>query len=88
MPVRPALVCPGTAGLRAAALAGVGLVALPEWAVRDDLDIGALVRVLADWRMPGSGVFAVYPSNRLVTPRVRVCVDHIARHLRARLGPA
>ncbi len=51
-----------------------------------DQATGRLVRLLADWRMPGTGIYAVYPSNRLVTPRVRACVDHLARHLRVALA--
>ncbi len=86
VPVTPALVCSSTGSLRAAGLAGIGVIALPDWAVLADLAAGRLVRLLADWRMPGTGIYAVYPSNRLVTPRVRACVDHLARHLRVALA--
>jgi len=40
--------------------------------------------VLADHEPPSGGIYAVYPTNRLLAPRVRVFVDHIARDLRAR----
>jgi DNA-binding transcriptional LysR family regulator len=43
------------------------------------------VRVLEDWLMPGSGIYAVYPSNRMVTTRHRAWVDHLARYLRMAL---
>lgn len=64
---------------------GAGLVALPLWAVAAEIAQGRLVRVLGGWETPESGVYAVYPSNRMVTPRVRTCVDHLVRHLRTRL---
>lgn len=85
--VDPVLVCSSSTTLRAAVLAGMGLAALPSWAVARELEEGALVRVLADWPLPASGIYAVYPSNRLITPKVRSFVDHLAPLLRARLPP-
>jgi DNA-binding transcriptional LysR family regulator len=82
--VRPCLLTNSTESLRAAALAGIGLVALPEWAVADALAAGHLARVLADFPSPSGGIYAVYSSNRLIPPKVRVFVDHLLRDLRAR----
>jgi DNA-binding transcriptional LysR family regulator len=82
--VRPAVLTDNGESLRAAALAGMGLVPLPDWAVAADLAAGTLVRVLAEWPTAESGIYAVYPSNRLVTPKVRAFVDHLARWFRAR----
>lgn len=87
-PVTPRMLLATATSLRAAALAGAGLVALPLWAVAAEVADGRLTRVLSGWETPESGVYAVYPSNRMVTPRVRACVDHLARHLRARLPEA
>ncbi|MPZ32430.1 MAG: hypothetical protein GEV13_15760 [Rhodospirillales bacterium] len=44
-------------------------------------------RALADQGMPTGGIYAVYPTNRLLASRVRLFVDHIARDLRARSLP-
>jgi DNA-binding transcriptional LysR family regulator len=52
--------------------------------VADALVAGQLTRVLADHEAPSSGIYAVYPTNRLLTPRARVFVDHMARDLRVR----
>ncbi|MGQ0564281.1 MAG: LysR substrate-binding domain-containing protein [Gemmobacter sp.] len=89
VPVAPALLTHATASLRQAALDGFGLTALPDWAVTRELAEGRLVRVLADWATPEAGIYAVYPSNRLMATRVRACVDHLARHLAGALpaGP-
>ncbi|WPB84860.1 LysR family transcriptional regulator [Sediminicoccus rosea] len=84
VPVRPVLLTDNTETLRAAALAGVGLAAVPDWAVADALAAGLLQRVLPDHRAAESGIFAVYPTNRLMIPKVRAFVDHVAAGLRAR----
>jgi DNA-binding transcriptional LysR family regulator len=82
--VRPVLLTDNTESLRAAALAGVGLAAVPDWSVADALAAGLLQRVLPDAATPESGIFAVYPTSRLMTPKVRAFVDHVAAGLRAR----
>lgn len=82
--VEPVLLTNETESLRAAALAGLGLAAVPEWLVGDALAAGALTQVLADYETPESGVFAVYPTNRLLTPSVRSFVDCLARDLKSR----
>jgi DNA-binding transcriptional LysR family regulator len=86
--VRPVLLTDNAESLRAAALDGVGLVALPDWAVVDALVTGQLQRVLVEAETPVSGIFAVYPTNRLTTPKVRAFVDHVVTGLRARGFPA
>ena len=69
---------------KAVAFAGLGLAAVPEWLVGDALAAGALTQVLADYETPESGVFVVYPTNRLLTPSVRSFVDCLARDLKSR----
>jgi DNA-binding transcriptional LysR family regulator len=88
VPVRPVLLTDNGESLRAAALAGIGLVAIPEWAVSDALAAGSLQRVLAGFDTPASGIFAVYPTNRLMAPKVRAFVDHVSAMLRDRGLPA
>ena len=84
VPVRPVLLTDHAESLRAAALAGVGLAAIPDWAVADALASGGLQRVLPDCDTPESGIFAVYPTNRLMAPKVRAFTDHVAAMLRER----
>jgi DNA-binding transcriptional LysR family regulator len=82
--IKPKLVTNNTESLRAAALAGLGLVALPGWMVNDAISSGALSQVLAAYSTPSAGIYAVYPSNRLLTPKVKAFVDHLAGELAAR----
>ena len=84
MSVAPRLLVNSSEALRAAALAGLGLAAVPEWLVADALAAGLLARVLAGHEMPSGGIYAVYPTNRLLTPKIRAFVDHTVRDLRGR----
>ncbi|QCI66969.1 LysR family transcriptional regulator [Phreatobacter stygius] len=83
VPVKPVLLTNVTEAMRAAALAGMGLTALPEWSVADELGSGALVRVLSGWKTPESGIFVVYPSNRLMAAKVKHFADRLRQHLKA-----
>jgi DNA-binding transcriptional LysR family regulator len=82
--VQPALLVSTAEALRAAAVAGIGLVPVPDWIVADALAAGQLTRVLTQYETPSSGIYAVYPTNRLLTPVIRVFVEHIIDDLRAR----
>jgi DNA-binding transcriptional LysR family regulator len=84
MTVRPQILSNNSESLRAAALAGLGVAAVPEWLVADALVAGQLTRVLDKHETPTGGIYAVYPTNRLLSSRVRLFVDHLARDLRMR----
>lgn len=66
--------------LRDAAVAGLGIALHSTWHVCDDLREGRLRRVLPDFAVPESGIFAVMPQRRLVPLRVRVFVDFLCEH--------
>ncbi|MEM7718048.1 MAG: LysR family transcriptional regulator [Pseudomonadota bacterium] len=48
---------------REAALAGLGILNLPESEVKDDMAKGTLVEVLPKWKLPTLGVYAVWPDT-------------------------
>jgi DNA-binding transcriptional LysR family regulator len=64
--------------LREAALKDLGLVYLPTFIVGRDLQSGALVSVLTDYVAQDSGLYAVYPHARHLSPKVRAFVDFLA----------
>lgn len=64
--------------LREAAMAGQGLIRLSEYLVGDALRDGRLVPVLTDFEMADTGIYAVYPARRHLTPKVRAFVDYLA----------
>ena len=65
-------------GARDAILAGVGLQRIPLSEVQDDLESGALVRVLPDWSLPVSNIYAVWPATAKQKNLTRLFIDHIA----------
>ena len=69
--------------LRLAALGGAGIVFQPRFIVDDDIDAGRLVRILADWQSAQLGIYAVYPSRKHLSAKVRTFVDFLARALQA-----
>lgn len=78
----PRLVSDEMEMLRAAALAGQGVVQLPELMIGADIAAGRLVRLLADWRAPGGLAHAVFPSRRGLIPAVRLFIDALAEAFR------
>jgi DNA-binding transcriptional LysR family regulator len=62
-----------------AALAGAGLAFVPEDRVREHIEEGRLIRVLADWCPPFSGFHLYYPSRRQPTPAFAVLVEALRR---------
>jgi DNA-binding transcriptional LysR family regulator len=86
--IRPSVLVNSGEGLRAAAIAGLGLAPAPDWLAADAIASGQLARVLADFKTPAAGIYAVYPTNRLLTPVIREFVDYVVVELRARGVPA
>jgi DNA-binding transcriptional LysR family regulator len=66
---------------RAVALGHEGLVLEPSFMLADDLAAGRLVQVLPEWRSLELGIYAVYPSRKFVSPKVRVLIDFLAQAL-------
>jgi len=64
--------------LVAAAVAGMGIVFEPDFVVAPFLERGELQRVLDDHAGPRLDVWAVYPSRRHLSAKVRVFVDYLS----------
>ena len=65
-------------GLKQAAIAGMGIVALPGYVAREDVRSGALRRVLPAWLAGDSTITALIPYRQGLLPSVRVFIDHLA----------
>ncbi|MBB3103264.1 LysR family transcriptional regulator [Azomonas macrocytogenes] len=63
------------------ALAGHGIARKSIWDVAEDLRVGRLVQVLADYPIPAAPLHAIYPHRRHLTLRVRAFLDYLAAHL-------
>lgn len=71
----------------AAALQHMGIVLQPSFLVGKHLDSGTLVEVMPQFRSIELGVYAVYPSRRHLTPKVRALVDFLVDAFRMRAWP-
>lgn len=80
---QPRLVTRSMPALRAAALAGVGVVQLPRMMVRDWFETGELVHVLPGWEPRREIIHAVYPSRRGQLPAVRALLDLLVEQFQA-----
>jgi DNA-binding transcriptional LysR family regulator len=80
---RGRLISNGVLALRDAARAGAGVTLLPEFVIADDVAAGGMAYVLPAWSLHASELFAVYPSTRNLSPKVRAFLEF----LMAKLSP-
>ncbi|AOJ09353.1 LysR family transcriptional regulator [Burkholderia mayonis] len=80
---RPRLVTRGMFAVRAAAVAGVGVVQLPTMMVRDQIARGELRQLLPGWAPRREIVHAVFASRRGLLPSVRALLDFLAQRFAA-----
>lgn len=66
---------------RAAALSHQGIILQPDFLVGADLATDTLVEVMPDYRSLELGIYAVYPTRKFVTPKVRALVDFLGEKL-------
>jgi len=65
--------------IRDACVAGIGLSINSTWSVYQHLARGELIQVLSDYPLAtDTAIWAVYPSSRLLAPKVRVFIDYFA----------
>ena len=69
--------------LRAAAVAGLGIVVLPSFIAADSIETGELEVILREYPMKEVALWAVMPPGRASTARVRALVDFLVE----RFGP-
>ena len=81
MQLTPRLLSDDMIALKQAAIAGVGVVALPGYVCREDVRSGALRRVLPTWLAGDSTITALIPYRRGLLPSVRVFMDHLTAEL-------
>jgi len=68
-------------GLVDAALKGLGIIQLPDYYVEHHLQSGELITLLDNFQVPDEGIWAVYPQNRHLSPKIRLLVDYLAEQL-------
>ena len=65
---------------RAAALAHQGVILQPTFLVGRDLSEGSLVELMPEFRSIELGIYAVYPTRKHVSAKVRALIDFLAAH--------
>ncbi|MGB0468846.1 MAG: LysR substrate-binding domain-containing protein [Pontibacterium sp.] len=73
--------CNSGYALTDAALKGIGLVQLPDYYVQTHIETGQLISLLEHYREPDDGVWAIYPHNRHLSPKVRLLLDYLSENL-------
>ncbi|MBT2246274.1 LysR family transcriptional regulator [Sphingobium sp. BHU LFT2] len=69
-------------GLHAACLADLGIALLSPWDVREELAAGRLKRIeLNDGKPEPLAIWAVYPTTRLIPPKVRMFLTELQKVL-------
>ncbi len=70
--------CNNGDAIRAMAIAGLGVVAQPDFIVARHLRSGALEQVLAAYTDRVAGIYAIHPSHRHVPLKLRCFIDQLA----------
>ena len=70
-----------------AAVAGIGLVALPEIVGGTEMEAGHLQKVLEGYTLPSPSLFALYSSRRYLSPKVRTFVDFLVERMGNTMHP-
>jgi DNA-binding transcriptional LysR family regulator len=67
--------------IRDACIDGAGITISSIWCVHQALAQGTLVQILKDYPMDSNpAIWAVYPSSRLLAPKVRAFIDFFIKH--------
>ncbi|MED5468362.1 MAG: LysR family transcriptional regulator [Pseudomonadota bacterium] len=74
--------CDSGRALLDAALKGIGIVQLPDYYVQSALDSRLLIPVLTRYQEDDDGIWAVYPHNRHLSPKIRLLLDFLSESLK------
>ena len=67
--------------VREACRQGLGITVNSTWSVYRELEQGQLVQILQNYPLlSDTAIWAVYPSSRLLAPKVRAFIDHFANY--------
>lgn len=78
IPFNPRYITTDMYALKAAAVAGVGVVQLPLLMLREELEAGTLVTLLPDWEPRREMIHFAFPSRRGMLPSIRALIDFFA----------
>jgi DNA-binding transcriptional LysR family regulator len=83
VPVVPVLMTDCMATLKRAAVGGLGVVALPGYVCKPELQSGELMRLLPDWTAEAASLTALLPYGQNQLPSVRALLDYLVKEIPA-----
>lgn len=67
--------------VRDACINGLGITVNSSWSAYQQLKTGQLTQILGDYPLvSNTAIWAVYPSSRLLAPKVRAFIDYFVQH--------
>lgn len=75
------IVCDSGWALLDAAVKSIGIIQLPDYYVQPSLASGELVSLLDHYQEADDGIWAIYPHNRHLSPKVRMLLDYLSESL-------
>jgi DNA-binding transcriptional LysR family regulator len=79
--LEPRLMTDDVSGLQNAAIAGLGIVALPRYMCRDAVRRGTLRLILPEWTAGTGMMTALVPYRQGMLPSVRAFIDHLSTEI-------
>jgi DNA-binding transcriptional LysR family regulator len=73
--------CNSGIGLVDAALKDIGIVQMSDYYLQPYIASGQLIPILKQYSEPAEGIWAVYPQNKYLSPKIRLLIDYLAEHL-------
>ncbi|CAA0082273.1 HTH-type transcriptional regulator DmlR [Zhongshania aliphaticivorans] len=75
--------CNSAYALVDAALKNLGLIQVPDYYVQEHIQQGRLLTALEPYCEPDEGIWAVYPFNRQLSPKIKSLVAYLSEHMSA-----
>lgn len=82
VPVKSQVSCNNAEMELALCLAGYGVIRLPEFYLRDELQTGKLVELFREYEPNKLGVYLLYPSRKHLSAKVRCFIDFLDQRLK------
>ena len=77
----PSVRCDDFSMLKRMAIQGLGITELPDYMAEEFVENGKLINILPDWTFKPVDLYALYPSHRGATPKVRALLDYLTQEL-------
>ncbi|BBN80328.1 LysR family transcriptional regulator [Pseudoalteromonas sp. A25] len=86
VPYNPQLCSDDMGTLKQAAIKGLGIVSLPSYVCRNEINDGTLLRVLPDWISGRAQLSLLTPSRKAQSPSAKAVGEFLLKHLKERIG--